>query len=169
MNHTAQIACAEYLRRSRGFKRLNMDEALKRFLKTSYWYKEKQNISWKTKLEFYDAVYRVDPNIFIKYVEGIMNKSFVDTVIYDVRYLNEMEALQKMGFIICRVTTNVKELQAGKYVKSAAPGSVVLSLTYDKRFSVNYNANYSVNWTSKATTAALMDAFLERIGFKLDL
>jgi hypothetical protein len=166
LNHTAQIACAEYLKRTHAFKRINMDDALKKFLKTSYWYKVKQNMDWKTKLEFYDAVYKVDSDIFIKYIEGRMALTSVDTVIYDVRYLNEMKALQDMGFIICRVTTPVKELQVGKYVKSAAVGSVGLSIAYDKRFSINNNANFVVNWTSKGTTGTIIEAFLDRIGYQ---
>jgi hypothetical protein len=71
-----------------------------------------------------------------------------------------------MGFIICRVTTPVKELQVGKYVKSAAVGSVGLSIAYDKRFSINNNANFVVNWTSKGTTGTIIDAFLDRIGYQ---
>lgn len=148
---------------------MNMDEALQRFLRTSYWFKHKQNMDFQTKLAFYDAVYRVDPELFVKYVAGRIKTTNVDTVIPDVRYLNEMEALKEMGFIICRVTTNAKQLQAGKYIKTAAPGSVALSLVYDKRFSINHSANYAINWTSKASVGPVIDTFLERIGFKLDI
>lgn len=169
MNHTAQTACAQYLKITRHFKRMDMDEALKRFLKTCYWYEDYKKLAWKKKIEFYDTIYKTDPEIFIKYTAGKVKLTRKDTVIFDVRYVNELNALKEMGFIICRVTTNAKQVQPGKYIRTAAPGNVGLSLMYDKRFSLNHPANYSLNWTSKATTGALIDAFLERIGYKLDL
>ena len=169
-NHTAQTACAEYLRRKLLFKRLNMDEPIRRFLQASYWHKAKANVDWQQRLAFYDAAYKIDNDIFIKYVDGRIKRTIVDTVIYDVRYLNEMKALQEMGFIICRVTTtNTKNLQIGKLVKTADTGTVALSLLYNKNFSANNPANYSLGWVNKATTDKVMGAFLERIEYKVDL
>lgn len=169
LNRRAQISCAEYLKRVHGFKRFDMDAPLKKFLKTAYAYKHKQNLTFKKSLAFYDSIYRVDNEIFIKYVQWRMSISEIDTVISDVRYLNEMEALKDLGFTICRVTTPVKRLPIGEFAKYAEPGSVAMALAYDKRFSVNYDANYSVNWTTVATTGSVMDPFLERIGYKFDL
>lgn len=169
VNQTAQTACTQYLTRSRDFKRMNMNDALKRFLKTSYWSKERAQVDWRKLLVFYDSVYKVENDIFIKYMRGRVESTGADIIIPDVRYLNEMEALIEMGFIICRVTTPVKQLQIDKYVMGAEGGTVAVSMKYDKRFSTNHGANYSVHWTSKATTGALMDAFLERIGYKFDI
>ena len=169
LNRGAQTACAQYLKRTHGFKRLDMDDALKQFIKTSYWYKTYQNLPQKLRQGFYDSIYRVDPDIFLRYTQRRMRLSSADTVIYDVRYLNELRGLQEMNFIVCRVTTPVKHLQAGRYVKGAEDGTVALSLAYDKRFAVNYNVEHSVNWTSKGTTGAIMDEFLDRIGYKLDI
>lgn len=167
LNHTAQTACAEYMKRQYSFKRLNMDDALKRFLRTSYWYENWKNISFKQKLSFYDAVYKVDPEIFINYVRGRMELSKKDTVIYDVRYLNEVKALQDMGFTICRVIKPVKDLQVGKYVKNAETGTVGLSIAYDRRFSANHKVEHSINYTTKANVGPLVDDFLTRIGYEI--
>lgn len=166
-NVTAQTACAEYLKRTYHFKRLNMEDMLNRFLKTQFGLRKSQKLSWFQKMEYYDALYRVNPEIFSKYTLLRMEESVADTVIWNVRYISEMKALQEADFIICRVTHNSRRTDIGKYVKTAAEGSVSLALQYDKSFATRYNADYSVNWESKATTSTTIDPFLERIGYKI--
>lgn len=162
-----QTACAEYLYHTYRFKRINMDEALRQFIKTSYWYKVKQNTNWIQKLQFYDAIYSVDNEIFIKYMRGRMEKVESDVVVWDVRYLNEMKALKDMGFIICQVYHPRGKVEIGKYVKSSNEGTVAVAMTYDDRFSINHSPDISVTWGKYSDTKPIMDALLTRIGYKI--
>lgn len=145
-----------------------MDDALIRFMRTTYDLKKYQKLTFRTRLEFYDAVYGVDPEFFIEHVKSRLKKTTADIVIPDVRYINEMEALQELGFIITRVTTPVKHLPVGFFSNTAKEGSLAVAMAYDKNFAVNHNANFSVNWSKKSDTEGIMTAFLERIGYKLD-
>lgn len=167
--HEAQVACAEYLRKTYNFKRLNMEKPLDRFLRTAYWYKVKQNANWGKKIDFYDAIYKVDPEIFIKYSMGVMKISEADTVIWNVRYINEMKALQDIGFKICRINIPNRRVQINKYSRKAATGSVPVALQFDSNFSINHNTDYSVTWSKMNDTGPIMESFLERIGYKFDL
>lgn len=160
-------ACAEYLRIYHDFKRLNMETALKLFHKRSYWFKNKHQIKWFDLQAMYDAIYKVDPEIFINYTLGRLAHSKADHVIWNVRYINEMKALQEAGFVICRVTHNVRRTDIGKYAKNAADGSIPLALQYDKTFAIRHKVDYSVNWTDKASTGTILTPFLESIGYKI--
>ena len=162
-------SCAQYLAYKHRFKRLNMDDALKRFLRTSYWYKFMENVSFNKSMAFYDAIYKVDNEIFIKYIEGRLNLTEVDVVIPSVRYINEMKALQDMGFIICRVTHKSQPVNITRYAKTAVEGSVPVALEYDRSFAVRHNAQYSIDWTSQGSVGTIIEPFLERIGYKVDL
>ncbi len=143
-----------------------MDAALKQFLRTSTAFKKMENVPFDKMLAYYDAIYGVDNEIFIKYVRGVMDMSIADTVIPNVRYLNEMKALQDMGFIICRVTHTARRVNIERYAKTAHEGSIPVALEYDKSFAVRHNAEYSINWTSKGSVGTIIEPLLERIGYK---
>jgi hypothetical protein len=98
-----------------------------------------------------------------------MAVSTIDTVIWDVRYLNELIALKEMGFKICRVTTGSKPMHLKKYVGKAESGTVALAMTYDSNYAFKHNVDYSVEWTKYADTKGIMDGLLDRIGYQLDL
>ena len=163
MNRTAQISCAEYLKRNYDYKRMEMDDALKHFIKTCYYFDKWQNIKFDEKLRLYDAIYKTDPKIFITHAKRRAEKSRTPVVISDVRYIDELNELRKMDFIVVRVTTNVKEPPIRRLAKSANEGSVAVSLMYDKSFAVNHSVDFSVNWTSKATTGNIMEPLIARI------
>ncbi len=163
------MACAQYLKLTYKFKRLDMEKPLNQFLRTSYWFKVKQNVTWGKKIDFYDAIYKVDPEIFIKYVDGVMKISKLDTVIWNVRYINEMKALQDMGFKIVRVNVPNRRTQIHKYSRKAAEGSVPVALQFDRNFSTNYNTDYSITWSKYGDTRGIIDSLLERLDYKFDL
>jgi hypothetical protein len=166
LNHNAQTSCAEYLRKAHLFKRINMDDGVKYFLRQMYDYNGWKNILIKERRLFYDAIYKVDPNIFISHVTSRIRKSENDIVISDVRYLNEMQALQKLNFKIVRVTTPLPP-KIGVYVKGAAAGTTALSSLYDKNFAVKHNVEYSINFTTKANLSTQMDTLLASMGYNL--
>lgn len=166
-----QTACAEYLRRIRGFKRMELREGLIHFLRTSYGYHSHFKMPHNEITPYYDAIYKLNNTLFVNHFKARFENTVRDVVVSDIRYLNELEALKEMGFIIVRVTTS--KLGRGPNLKhklkSAAPNTVTLSMLYDKNFASNYNVEYSVNYTSISSLAALIDPVLEQKGYKLDI
>jgi len=165
----AQASCAGYIKRNFNFKPMNLDDGLRHFLRTTYGYHEHFKLDRSEVREFYDMLHKIDPNIWITQFERNFNKSQADIVTRDVRYLNELEALRRLGFKICRVTSNPKSRKNMiKYVKTADTGTVSLSMLYDKSFARNYSVDYSINFTNHAGLPAIIEPLLSDLGYKFD-
>lgn len=169
INYRAQTACAQYLKNKRKFKYISMDDPLRRFLRAGGFHPRLKRFPLAERLEYYDAVHKINPNFFIDSVKFRMGLSKIDTVIWDVRYINELKQLKDMGFIICRVTSGKSPIHLKKYVGKAESGTVAVAMTYDSNLAFQSNVDYSVEWSGPAVTKVVMDSFLERIGYKLDL
>lgn len=169
-NYTAQVACAEYCRRILKFKRVDLNENLVQFIRTAYGH------TWHTKkpaqeiVPFYDAIYKLDNNFFINHFKRKFQNTEKDIVVVDVRYLNELQELKELEFVIIRVTVSdqTRGPNIGAKIKTAEQNTVVLSMLYDKNFASNYNVEYSVNYTSISSLAALIDPVLEQKGYIID-
>lgn len=166
LNYQAQVSCTEYIRHKFNFKRIDMDDGIKYFLRQMYDLNGWKNIGIKQRREFYDAIYKVDPNIFISHIKSRVRKSERDIVVSDVRYLNELQALQEMDFKIVRVTTPVLP-KVGVYVKNAAPGTTALSSLYDKSFAIKHNVEYSINFNKFGDLPRIIPPLLESMGYNL--
>jgi len=165
----AQAACAGYIKRKLHFKPLNLDDGLRHFLRTVYGYHEHFKLNRSEVREYYDVLHKINPDIWITQFSRNFTKSPSDVVTRDIRYLNELEALRKLGFVICRVTSNPKNRKnLIKYVKTADTGTVALSLLYDKTFAHNYNVDYSVNFTNYGNLPAIIEPFVADLGYKFD-
>ncbi len=169
INRSVQVRCTQYLKLRRNFTRLDMDRPIKNLIRASYPNQKWVNIPWSQRLALYDSIYAADPNLIIGNTKVRLSTTESDVVIPDVRYLNEMQELQKLGFIICRVTTGAKPLHLKKYLGKSESGTVAMSLVYDSRFAAKYSVEYSLNPTNFHSTKALVDQFLEKIGYQLDL
>lgn len=165
----AQTACAEYMKRHLNFKRMDLDDGLIHFLRTVYGYHQRIRVKRSKTREFYDALYKIDNNFWLtQFTRNFMNTE-LDVVVSNVRYMHEMEELQKLGFVICRVTSTPKNKKnIGLYVKSATDGTVALSMLYNKAFASNYKVDYSINFTNYPTLPDIIHPFLEDLGYKFD-
>ena len=169
-SYKSQVACAEYCRRILMFKRMDLNENLVQFVRTAYGH------TWHTKkpadeiIPFYDAIYKTDHNFFIDHFRRRFEKTEKDVVVADVRYLNELQALRDLGFVIVRVTVPdmVRGPNIGAKIKTAEKNTVILSMLYDKNFAINYNVEYSINYTSISSLSALIDPILEQKGYVID-
>lgn len=166
MNDRAQTACAEYISHKYLFKRVNMDEGLRYFLTKMYGYKSHRKVTIKERRAFYDSIYKIDPEIFISHIKLRVKLSEKDLVIFDVRYLNEMKALQELGFKIVRVTAPTRP-HVGVYVNSTIPGTVALASMYDKSFAFKNNVEYSVHFTGRLGLPATIDPLLTAMGYEI--
>lgn len=111
-----------------------------------YYYQPHQRVTWEKRLELYDALYKVDPDIHIGYVERrIANvESTTDVVVPDARYVEEVRRLVDLGFIVIRVTEapGYKPVRVPG-MKHSAPGTVKLQELYG-RANDRYPVSYSV-------------------------
>lgn len=170
INHEAQIACAEYLKLWHGFKRMSMDEPLKKLVRANHDFKRWASVPWGTRIELYDAVYKVFPDLFIENINFRLDRTEVDTVIWDVRYMAEMKALKDRGFNIVRINTGSKPVHLKKYVRNAEKGTTAVAMTYDSNLAFQQNVDYSIFWSRNKglTTAAAVDPVLQRMGFDIE-
>jgi len=167
LDHAGKIACAEYMRRKLSFKRMELREGLVHFLRTSRGYHSHFKMGLDEIMRYYDAIYKLDNDLFLEHFKRRFNKVENDVVVSDIRYLNELRALQELGFIIVRVTVPHGSLVSRK-VGNAATDTVILSILYDREFANNYNVDYNVEYTSISRLEALINPILEQNGYKFD-
>lgn len=169
LDEYAQTACSEYLKKNYDFKRMDLDDGLRHFLRTVYGYHERLKMKRREMTGFYDALYKIDNEFWLTQFRRNFLKSEADVVVSNVRYLNELRALEELGFKVCRVTSNPKNKKnISLYVRTAEKGTVALSMLYDKTFAENYSVDYSVNFTNYGNLPSIIDPLLEDIGYKFD-
>lgn len=170
LNYSAQVACTQYLVYKHRFKRIDLDEPLRKFIRNLRVYGRNDRLRIDELRHYYDAIYRLDNDIFVNHFKKRVELSEVDVVTYDVRYKNELEVLKEMGFTIVRVyNAKVPRPLIGKYVKGAEKDTVALALLYDKRFAHNYGVNYSISFDNQASLKPAIDQLLTSLNYKLDI
>jgi len=154
--------CAIYLKKQHGFTRMRMDDGVAKAMRFFYLYRPHEKIRWQDRLKFYDAWYKVDPNVHIGYAKHRLSTVVNDVVIEDTRYLNELQELKKLGFTIVRIAapetrTNIKG------TSTAAPGTLVLQEYFNEDKTVGYSADYSIYNNTKAGTYRSLDALVDKL------
>jgi len=161
--------CARYLWKSYKFRFWGMDDELDKFLRrlhnSKYTFRPKMN--YQHKLRYYDAWYKLDPDIWIRHILYRINEGRAtrNAVVPDARYLNEIKALQEDGFVIIRVSvpdkfyskksTSIKMLN-----DTVNPGAI----DYYEWFSPHVNsiikADYSIHIDSFASLRRSIDKII---------
>lgn len=149
---------------------MDLDEPLQRFLRLMYNYGQREQLTRGFTKDIYDVMYKFDNNLFIDFFKQKFAVTEADVVVSDVRYLNELEELQKMGFTIVRVTSSrTGRPRIKNYIRQADKDTVLLSLLYDRKFLNKFSVDYSVNYTYLSKRAEVMDPLLTSLGYKLDI
>lgn len=165
----AQTACAEYLKRKLNFKRMDLEDGLIHFLRTTYGYHQRFKLRRSEIRQFYDELYKIDNDIWIGQFTRKFLKSENDIVVSDIRYLHELDALRDLGFVVCRVTSEPRHKKdIGRFIKHADKGTVALAMLYDKTFAHMHNVDFSIHFTNHANLPAIIHPFLEQNGYKFD-
>lgn len=156
---------AEYLRYTYKFSRKNLNDPLVDFIKKLYYFEPDQRVHWEMRREMYDALYKINPEMWITYYKNRMERSTSDVVCDDARYMNEGIALQEMGFKMVRVTSPLKKnARLRKSLgKSAAPGTLFLNELYSRDFLKDIKVDYSIHNVERESTKRAMDAILEEL------
>jgi hypothetical protein len=119
-----------------------------------------QALRWYDQNNIYDALYRVDPTIWIKYLDYRLSKTTKDIVITDLRYSNEAKQLTERGFKIIRISSPTKGSKAHSLAikrggQNPLDGSILLQEEYQGK-TMPYQVSYSIyNDSTEATKKAL--------------
>jgi dephospho-CoA kinase len=149
---------ADFLRRQRGFKKLSLNDGLRQILRKLYYYETHKTINWQTRVLYYDALYKIDPDIWVGYMERRLRTTTRDVVIDDVRYLNEVARLKELGFVIIRIVApeNKRTRRLNAY-RSATSGLVDMHDLYARDFNETAGVDFSIYNDSKDATRASLD------------
>lgn len=160
---------ADYIRREYNFKKIAFNDGLLEILRKLYYYESHQRIKWETRLRYYDAFYKVDPNVWAGYLERRLRTTTRDVVVDDPRYLNEVAVLKGLGFVVIRlVAPEARRSRRLKAFKSAADGLVAVHDLYNRDFDSTVGVDFSIYNDTKESTRLALDGIVERLR-KLDI
>lgn len=159
---------AFHLQKNRGFQRKKMMDGVTKFVNYMYGYSKKGPkafISWEHRLEFYDTTYKLDPNIHINYLIRRLEKDeymSANVVVEDCRYINEVEALRKIGFKIIRLTPS--KLTRPKVVgaRDASQGLIPVHEWFGRNPD-SFPVDYSVTVDTRENTIPSIDRIVDRL------
>jgi hypothetical protein len=155
-------AVAAYLKNAHGFKNMGLQDGTRRILRTLYGWQTYHRVSWQQYTQVYDALYKIDSNIWITFlVDRLKRTTMEDIVVDDVRYINELEILKNLGFKIVRVTApeiRVRHLTANLF--DAAPGSLLVQEWYNKDFTEQVGVDYSIHNGTKEQMRRAIDSLV---------
>src|SRR5258706_9458376 len=137
----ANVWVGQYFYYHYKFQHKRLSDPLEHFIKQSHSYLTGRYrgkvYRWERKLEIYDFIYKIEPEIWVKYMEWRLEKQQKSCVVSDVRYINELEYLRdKLGFTIIRVQSQSKKLAniSKSLGHESAPGTLALAELYAKDF-----------------------------------
>lgn len=173
---TSRVWVGNYLRDRYYFEHKRLSEPVERFVRHTHFYlgRGKGKVyAWERKLEIYDFMYKMEPEIWVRYMDFRLEKQLKDCVVSDVRYANELEYLRdKLGFTIIRVHAEGKKLvNIAKILgKEYAPGTLALAELYGRDFTTTIRADYTMTWhTSRRDDARQsIDEILAQITQNVD-
>lgn len=154
--------CARYLVTHHGFKKLSLQDGVRRMLKRLYYYGTYKRLTWEFRYRVYDALYKIDPNVWINYLEVRLKNTPTDVVVEDVRYMNELDRLKLAGFTIVRITAPEKRrINYIRGILDSDAGTVILNEWFNKDFA--YQVDYSIYNETKEGTRKALDDLVERL------
>jgi dephospho-CoA kinase len=155
---------ADYLRRVHGFKKIAFAEGLAYILRKFYPYDAYQRVRWETRVKYYDAWYKIDPNIWATYMERRLHLTTRNVVIDDPRYINEVVSLKRQGFTVIRIVApEAQRTRRLKSVKSGDVGLLAVHDLYNRDFNASVGVDYSIYNDTKDGTRKALDEIIEKL------
>lgn len=145
--NSGQTSAAVYLKKRYYFKRVMMMQGVTRLSKMLYGLRKYERLTWEKKRAIYDALYKVDPDIWINYTARRLETTTEPVVIDDAKFLNEVIKLKELGFIIIRINTSLKHRtkSIGRFLgKDIIPGSVTMIEYFNKDATEILRVDYSI-------------------------
>lgn len=155
-------AISSYLQDKHGFKEMGLQDGVRRTLRTLYGWTTYHRVPWETSMKFYDALYKLDSNIWIGFLAWKIERTKMPNIVVDdVRYLNEVEVLKNLGFKIVRITSpNINSHHLSKNLMDAAPGNLLLQEWYNKDFTELIGVDYSIHNGSREAMKRAVDSLV---------
>lgn len=163
---TLTTACARYFYKEYKWVILGLDDELDRFLRHMYslHYQQRNEVLWEDRLRFYDAIYRIDPDIFAKRVVKLVSYKTRNVVVPDARYLNEIKILKEAGFIFVRVVApknfNGRKPNINLLTKGTNAGALANYEWFASDANSYVDAKYTINATGKTAPKSALDALI---------
>jgi hypothetical protein len=159
---------ADYIRAKHHFRKMSLGDGVTRIQRILYYYGTFKRVPWERKLEVYDALYKIDPTVWIGYLERKLRTTTANVVVDDPRYLNELSALKELGFTVIRLTApETRRKRFSSNTKAASPGLLVLHEMFSRDFLETAGVDYSIYNETKDGTRKALDEIIEKLK-KLD-
>lgn len=161
---TGRSACATYLEKKHKFKRMGLEDGVREVVKKLYGIQAHKRIPWERRAKIYDALYKVDSDIWINYLARRLSTTTLNTVVDDVRYLNEVDVLKELGFTLVRITApeNVRVTRIPTLTHAAA-GSVLAYEWFNKDFTAGIKAEYTIVNSNRLATYKSIDELVKNL------
>lgn len=133
-----------YLKDRHKFTRLRMLDGVKRIVKVVYGPIRYYDFPWEKRFNVYNAIYRSDPEAWIKFMERRIRKLNRNVVVDDPHYVNEVIRFQQLGFVVVRieVATTLKPT-IGRSLLDSEAGTVLLQEYFGNNLA--YRADYTIS------------------------
>lgn len=164
LHNSGKTFAAHYLYKHHNFKTVKMMDGTAKVVKWFYKYRSHERIKWERRVEFYDALYTLDPDIHVDYLLRRLDggqETTRDVVVDDVRYANEVIKLHKAGFIIVRMTMENERLKRIVTNKHTGKNRVSLNEQFNKKNSV-YPVDYSIINVTTEGLYKMLDNLVEK-------
>ena len=157
---------AQYLKNKYKYKKWALNDGVSRIYKLLYDWHNWEQVPWETKMEVYDFFYAKDNDVWVKFLSRRLEKTESNIVIDDVRYINEVKYLQKLGFIIIRVTAP-EDRRIPHISKQLGPrastGTVVLNEYFNVDKTESYQVDYSIHNITRDDTRLAVDNLIKNL------
>lgn len=155
---------AFYLKRRYKFKSIRISDGASKLMRFFYMYGKHKRPSWERRIDIYDALYKIDPDIHINYLLRKLETTTSHVVVDDVRYVNELVKLREAGFTIIRVNApENRRRKIGATLRKAASGTLVLEEYFREDKTAPYSADYSLFNETRDGTREAMDKIIKEL------
>lgn len=161
---TGKTFVAFYLKRHYGFKMVRIMDGVSKMMRYFYLYGKHQRPKWEKRIDLYDALYKIDPDIHINYLLRRLATTTNDVVVDDVRYINELVKLRELGFTIIRIAApEIRRRKVGATVRGAGKGTLVLQEYYGSDTTAAYSADFSIYNDTREGTRISIDKIVKEL------
>lgn len=152
---------AAYLKRTHSFTRKPMLAGVKKLM-TPIYYLRTEKLTYYHRLNIYNALYALDNEIWVNYLNLRLRTVTHDVVVEDPQYINEVNLLKEQGFIVVRIDSPKQGLADNAIPRSALPGTVMLAEMYGKSKD-HYKVDYAVFKESRESLFKGLDEVVDRL------
>lgn len=151
-----------HLKKVYKFKQMPLAYGVDRIYRTLFYTEAYKRVPWEYKREIYDALYDVDPEIWMHFLEKRLKTTVnPNVVVDDPRYVNEVLRLKELGFFIVRVETpDSKQRHISKGLSGARQGSVVVHEYFNGSA---YKVDYSISNETRVGTKKATDILISEL------